>query len=108
MEGEADDPVGDHALHFHLRDREREVRMKHQRETERMCGVLRKALSRKKHPVVEDPRASQKRPIKTESEPRDQACGDPVREPPDDACEHRPKKKGTPEGTFLCCWEPGY
>src|SRR2546428_9913075 len=94
MEGEAYDPVGDHAPDFHLRDGEREVRRKPQRETERMCGVVRKALSREKHPVVEDPRASQKSPIKTASEPRDQACGDPVREPPDDACEHRPKNKG--------------
>src|SRR5467141_635712 len=108
MEGEAYDPVGDHAPDFHLRDGEREVRRKPQLETERMRGIVRKVLSREKHPVVEDPRASQKRPIKAASEPRDQACGDPVREPPDDACEHRPKKKGTPEGTFLRCSELGY
>src|SRR6266581_8778334 len=100
MEGEAYDPVGDQAPDFHLRDGEREVRRKPQRGTERMRGVVRKALSREKHPVVEDPRASQKRPIKAAGEPRDQACGGPVREPPDDASEHG-KKKGTPKGTFF-------
>src|SRR5438552_15621303 len=93
MEGEADEPVADQAPDFHLRYGEREVRRKPQLETERMRGVVRKALSREKHPVVEDPRASQKRPIKTAGEPRYQACGDPVREPPDDAGEHRGKKK---------------
>src|SRR5438445_11552879 len=93
MESEAYDPVGDHAPDFYLRDGEREVRRKSQLETERMRGVVRKALSREKHPVVEDPRASQKRPIETAGEPRDQACGDPVREPLDDACEHRGKKR---------------
>src|SRR5882672_4210151 len=107
MKSEAYDPVGDHAPDFHLRDGEREVRRKPERETERMRGIVRKALSREKHPVVENPRAPQKRPVKAAGEPRDQACGDPVREPPDDACEHRPKKKGTPEGTFLRCLELG-
>src|SRR5206468_4991916 len=101
MEGEAYDPVGDQAPDFHLRYGEREVRRKPQLETERMRGVVRKALSREKHPVVEDPRASQKRPIKTAGEPRYQACGDPVREPPDDAGEHRPQKKRYPGGYLV-------
>src|SRR6266852_2318300 len=100
MEDEAYDPVRLHAPDEHLGDREGEVRRKSQLEAERMRGIVRKVLSREKHPVVEDPRASQKRPIKTAGEPRDQACGDPVREPLDDACEHR-KKKGTPKGTFF-------
>src|SRR6266849_4165640 len=108
MEDEAYDPVRLHAPDEHLGDREGEVRRKPQLEAERVRGIVRKVLSREKHPVVEDPGASEKRPVKTAGEPRDQACGDPVREPPDDACEHRPKKKGTPEGTFLRCWEPGY
>src|SRR5438876_7890008 len=98
MEDEAYDPVRLHAPDEHLGDREGEVRRKSQLETERMRGVVRKALSREKHPVVEDPRASQKRPIKTAGEPRYQACGDPVREPPDDAGEHRPQKKRYPGG----------
>src|SRR5437899_12493142 len=98
MEGETYDPMGDHAPDFHLRDGEREVRRKPQLEAERVRGIVRKVLSREKHPVVEDPRASQKRPVKTAGEPCDQACGDPVREPPDDACEHRPKKKRYPGG----------
>src|SRR6266849_8180727 len=92
MEDEAYDPVRLHAPDEHLGDREGEVRRKSQLEAERMRGIVRKVLSREKHPVVEDPRASQKRPIKTAGEPRDQACGDPVREPLDDACEHRKKK----------------
>src|SRR5882762_7033405 len=98
MKSEAYHPVGDHAPDFHLRDGEREVRRKPERETERMRGIVRKALSREKHPVVEDPRAPQKRPVKAAGEPRDQACGDPVREPPDDVCEHRPQKKRYPGG----------
>src|SRR5712691_8477050 len=97
MEGEAYDPVGDHAPDFHLRDGEREVRRKPQLEPERMRGIVGKVLSREKHPVVEDPRASQKRPVKAAGKPRDQACGDPVPEPPDDACEHGEKKR-YPEG----------
>src|ERR1700704_5641230 len=92
MEGEAYDPVGDHAPDFHLRDGEREVRRKPQRGTERMRGIVGKVLSREKHPVVEDPRASQKGPVKAAGEPRDQACDDPVREPPGDAGEHGKKK----------------
>src|SRR5712664_3611470 len=105
MEGEAYDPVGEHAPDLHFRYGEREVRGKPQVETERMRGIVRKAVSREEHPIVEDPRALQKGPIETASEPCDQACGDPVSEPEplDDACEHRAKKKGTPEGTFLCC-----
>src|SRR6266699_4389014 len=100
MEGEAYDPMGEHAPDFHLGDGEREVRRKPQLETERVRGIVGKVLSREEHPVVEDPRASQKRQVKTAGEPRDQACGDPVREPPDDASEHG-KKKGTPKGTFF-------
>src|SRR6266566_4429421 len=92
MEGETYDPMGDHAPDFDLRDGEREVRRKPQLEAERVRGIVGKVLSREKHPVVEDPRASQKRPVKTAGEPRDEACGYPVREPPDDACEHGKKK----------------
>src|SRR5204862_2374504 len=99
MEDEVYEPVGDHAPDFDLRDGEREIRRKPQLEAERVRGIVGKVLSREKHPVVEDPRASQKRPVKTAGEPRDEACGYPVREPPDDACEHG-KKKGTPKGTF--------
>src|SRR6266581_4030083 len=62
MEGETYDPMGDHAPDFHLRDGEREIRRKPQLEAERVRGIVRKVLSREKHPVVEDPRASQKRP----------------------------------------------
>src|SRR5712692_11396093 len=100
MEDEAYDPVRLHAPDEHLGDREGEVRRKSQLETEWMRGIVRKVLSREKHPVVEDPRASQKRPVKAAGEPCDQACGDPAREPPGDACEHR-QKKGTPKGTFF-------
>src|SRR6266705_2432564 len=100
MEDEAYEPVRLHAPNEHFGDREGEVGRQPQLEAERMRGVVRKVLSREKHPVVEDPRASQKRPIETTGEPRDQSRGDPVWEPPDDACEHR-KKKGTPKGTFF-------
>src|SRR6266581_5489399 len=105
MESEAYDPVGDHAPDFHLRDSEREVRGKPRLETERMRGIVVKVLSREKHPVVEDPRASQKRPVKAAGERGDQASGDPVREPPDSACEHWGQKKGTPEGYLFALLE---
>src|SRR5713101_1517742 len=97
MERQANDPVRLQAPDEHLGDREGEVRRKPQPETERMRSIVGKVLSREKHPVVEDPRASQKRPVKAAREPRDQACGDPVPEPPDDACEHGEKKR-YPEG----------
>jgi hypothetical protein len=98
MEGEAYHPVGRHAPDFHLRDGEGEVRGKPQLETERMRGIVRKVVPREKYPVVEDPRVSQERPVKAAGETCDQACGDPVPEPPDRAREHKGEKKRYPEG----------
>src|SRR5438445_8300985 len=102
MEGEADDPVGDHAPDFHLRDGEREVRRKPQRETERMRGVVRKALSREKHPVVKTRGLSRKGQLRPQGSPPVKPAaiqfGNRLVVPAGIS----PKKKVTPRVPFWC------